>query len=133
MTSSHWSRFVGNFPSQLTQNMLSLHCVNKRSLVAILHLKHATEHFCIQPYCRTCRHFAILLSICQQCFGSLKMATSPRLLASHWRARVWRHAVSHRLRIRILWVLKFFNTHEFYWILKMTTEFYFQILQFNLD
>ena len=31
----------------------------------------------------------------------------------------------HRSRIRILWILKNFKIHEFYWILKMPTEFYF--------
>jgi len=52
MTSSRRSRFVGNFPNQLTQNMLSLRNdrVLARVLVAISHLKHVTEHFCIQPY-----------------------------------------------------------------------------------
>ena len=43
------------------------------------------------------------------------------------------HGLTHTLRIRILWILKCFNIHEFHWILKMPTEFYFQILQFNLD
>jgi len=77
MTSSRWSGFVGNFPSQLTQNMQSSRYdrMLTRASVAISHLKHAMEHFCIQSYAE----HAILLSICQL---TQKMATTPCLLAS---------------------------------------------------
>jgi len=39
----------------------------------------------------------------------------------------------HRSRIRSLRILKFSKIHEFYWILKMPTEFYFEIQYFNFD
>jgi len=41
----------------------------------------------------------------------------------------WRYA--HRSRFRIL--LFIFLIHEFYWILKMLTKFYFKIQYFNFD
>jgi len=39
----------------------------------------------------------------------------------------------HRSGIRILRILSIFKIHEFYWISKMLTEFYFEIQYFNLD
>jgi len=37
----------------------------------------------------------------------------------------WFH---HRSRILIIWILKMFKIHEFYWILKIPTEFHFWTL-----
>ena len=39
----------------------------------------------------------------------------------------------HRSRTRIIWILKIFKTHDFYWILKIPTKFYFEIRYFNFD
>ena len=39
----------------------------------------------------------------------------------------------HKSRIRILRILLFLQIHEFYWILKMPSEFYFEIQCHNSD